>query len=104
MAWEWIVPIAITIIAPTVFHRFAPTRQETTVLGGAVFTLNYGPVTRVLRTTFKFAFAWAMALLLARLDNRLWLKIWVVLLLVPLMVHLFFAQRYRVHWLTGKPL
>ncbi len=105
MAWEWIVLVSITVIGPTVFHRFLPIRQEITVLGGAVFTVNYGPVARILRTTFKFAVVWAIALLLARLDNRLWLRLWVVG--PPLLggsVHFFGCKKHRVHCLTGRPV
>ena len=105
MAWEWIVLVSITIIGPTVFHRFLPIRQELTVLGGGIFTVNFGPVARVLRTTFKFAAVWAIALLLARFDNRLWLRLWVVgLPFLGVSVHFLGCKKYRVHGITGRAL
>ena len=105
MAWEWIVLLIVSVVGPTLFSRFAPTRQETTVRGGAVFTINYSPVTLVLRSAVKFGAYWGIALLLARLDNRLWLRLWAVgLPLLGTVAHFVLVKRNRIHWLTGKPL
>ena len=65
MAWEWIVLAVVTVVGPTLFHRFLPTRVEITIRGGAVFTIHFGPVLQILRTGFKFSVVWAIALLLA---------------------------------------
>ncbi len=105
MAWEWIVLLAMTLCGPLMFHRFVPTRQETTVRGGAVFTFEFGLGAQVARTTIKFALVWIVALALAQLENRLWLRIWVIApALLGLSTHFFFVKRHRVHWLSGRPL
>lgn len=78
MAWEWIVLVALTIIGPAMFHRFIPVRQEVIVRGGAVFTVEYGPVAQIMRSAAKFGFVWLIALGLAQLESRLWLRLWII--------------------------
>ncbi len=105
MAWEWIVLGALTIIGPVMFHRFIPARQEVTVRGGAVFTMEYGPVPQIMRSAAKFGLVWLIALGLAQLESRLWLRLWIVgLPVVGLVGHLLYVRRYGVHWLSGRPL
>lgn len=105
MAWEWIVLVALTIIGPAMFHRFIPVRQEVTVRGGAVFTLEYGPVAQIMRSAAKFGLVWLIALGLAQLESRLWLRLWIIgLPLIGLIGHFVYVRRYDVHWLSGRPL
>ena len=105
MAWEWIVLAIVTVVGPSLFHRFLPTREEITIRGGAVFTIHFGPVMQILRTGFKFAVVWAIALLLARLENRLWLRLWIVgTAMLGFIGHFVVTRKHRVHWLTGMPL
>ncbi len=105
MAWEWIVLGALTIIGPVMFHRFIPVRQEVTVRGGGVFTLEYGAVAQIMRSAAKFGFVWLIALGLAQLESRLWLRLWIIgLPVIGLVGHVVYVRRCGVHWLSGPPL
>ena len=105
MAWEWIVLGTLTVVGPTMFHRFIPVNLEITVGGGGVFTVRFGLVTQVLRIILKFGLVWLIALGLAQLESRLWLRLWV---LVPPVVgftfHGIYVRKSHVHWLSGRPL
>ena len=105
MPWEWIVLIAITIIGPTVFHRFIPTMQQVTVRGGAVFTIRYSLAAQIMRTVAKFGFVWLIAFGLEQLESRLWLRLWIIGgPLIGLTGHFVYVHRFKVHWLSGHQL
>lgn len=105
MASEWIVLVALTIIGPVMFHRFIPVRQEVTVRGGAVFTMEYGTATQIIRSAAKFGLVWLIALGLAQLESRLWLRLWIIgLPVIGLVGHFVYVRRCGVHWLSGRPL
>ena len=105
MAWEWIVLVAITIVGPVMFHRFIPVRQEVTVRGGGVFTLEYSPVAQIIRSAAKFGFVWLIAMAFAQLESRLWLRLWIIgLPFIGLVGHFVYVRRCGVHWLSGRPL
>jgi len=105
MAWEWIVLIVLTITGPAKFHRFIPVRQEVTVRGGAVFTVEFGPVAQIMRSAAKFGFVWLIAMALAQLESRLWLRLWIIgLPVIGVVGHFVYVRRCGVHWLSGRPL
>ncbi len=105
MAWEWIVLTTLTVVGPTMFHRFMPVNLEITVRGGGVFAVRFGPVAQALRVILKFGLVWLIALGLARLESRLWLRLWIIgLPFIGLLGHFVYVRRCRVHWLSGRPL
>lgn len=105
MAWEWIVLIALTIIGPTMFHRFIPVMQQVTVRGGAVFTIRFSLLAQIMRSAAKFGFVWLIAFSLAQLESRMWLRLWIIgMPLIGLVGHFVYVRRFKVHWLSGHQL
>ena len=105
MAWEWIFLAILTVLGPVLFHRFIPVRQEVTVRGGGVFTLEYSPVAQIVRSAAKFGFVWLIAMALAQLESRLWLRLWIIgMPVIGLVGHSVYVRRCRVNWLSGRPL